>query len=155
MWWAPYTLASCRWGLFALLLVGCNGSNSGGGGGGGTGPAPGPSSSLRLQPVATSTVFNSPLFVTAPVGNPNESRLFVVEQGGLIRIVDAMTGAFIGNFLDISARVLSGGERGLLGMAFHPDYATNGFFYVYYTARATGAIADGDIVIARYQTNPP
>lgn len=156
MSWTPRTLASSCFGLLALCLLACSGNNGGGaGGGGGTGPAPGPSNNLTLQPVATSTVFSSPVFLTAPAGNSSETRLFIVEQGGLIRIVDALGGALIGTFLDISARVLSGGERGLLGMAFDPNYATNGLFYVYYTAKATGAIADGDIVISRYQANPP
>src|SRR4029078_8403821 len=141
--------------LLSLLLLGACGGGDSGGGGGGTGPAPGLSNSLTLQPVATSTVFSSPLFLTAPIGNSSETRLFIVEQGGLIRIVDVSSGALIGTYLDLSSRVLSGGERGLLGMAFDPDYATNGFFYVYYTSRATGAIAAGDIVIARYQANPP
>ena len=131
-----------RMGVLAcsLLVVACSGSD-GGGGGGGTGPSPGPSNSLTLQPVAASTVFSSPLFLTAPTGNQSENRLFIVEQGGLIRIVDAASGALLSTFLDVSSRVLSGGERGLLGMAFDPDYTTNGLFYVYYTARATGAIA--------------
>jgi len=151
---ASRKLLSLCFVLCGLFLVACSGDN-GGGIGGGAGPAPGPSNSLTLQPVATSTVFSSPLFLTAPIGNSSETRLFIVEQGGLIRIVDVSSGALIGTFLDLSSRVLSGGERGLLGMAFDPDYATNGFFYVYYTAKATGAIAAGDIVIARYQANPP
>jgi hypothetical protein len=153
MWLTPRTVASSCFGLLALLLVACDGSN--GVGGSGTVPPPANSNALTLQPVATSVVFNSPVFLTAPTGNPNENRLFIVEQGGLIRIVDSLSGSFIATFLDVTARVLSGGERGLLGMAFDPNYATNGFFYVYYTAKATGAIADGDIVIARYQANPP
>ena len=154
LWWASRIILSSWFGLcLIIILVACDGGS--GGGGGGTGPPPGPSNSLRLQAVATSTVFSSPLFLTAPIGNSSETRLFIVEQGGLIRIVDASSGALISTFLDLSSRVLSGGERGLLGMAFDPDYATNGLFYVYYTARATGAIADGDIVIARYQANPP
>ena len=150
----PWT-ASRFIGLLSLLLLGACGGGDSGGGGGGTGPAPGPSNSLTLQPVATSTVFSSPLFLTAPIGNTSETRLFIVEQAGLIRIVDSLSGALIGTFLDLTSRVLSGGERGLLGMAFDPDYATNGFLYVYYTGRANGVIADGDIVIARYQANPP
>ena len=153
-WPVPRILATLFFGLWALVAA-CHGDDSGGGGGGGTGPPPGPSNSLGLQAVATSTAFSSPLFLTAPIGNPSENRLFIVEQAGLIRIVDSLSGALIGTFLDVSSRVLSGGERGLLGMAFDPDYATNGLFYIYYTARATGAIADGDIVIARYQANPP
>jgi glucose/arabinose dehydrogenase len=59
-------------------------------------------------------------------------------------------------FLDITGRVQAGGERGLLSVAFHPQYATNRFFYVYYTTRASGSLAAGDIVIERYTatTNP-
>jgi hypothetical protein len=70
------------------------------------------------------TGFDRPLFLTSP---PGDSRLFVVEQGGLIRIVGG------GTFLDVSALASDGGERGLLGLAFHPDYVTNGLFYVNYT----------------------
>jgi hypothetical protein len=66
---------------------------------------------------------------------PGETRrLFVVEQAGRIRIV--RDGAVVGTpFLDIVSRVGSGGERGLLGLAFHPQYAQNGRFYVNYTDR--------------------
>jgi glucose/arabinose dehydrogenase len=83
---------------------------------------------------------SNPLLLTAPVSDP---RLFIVEQPGRIRIVEN------GNlrptpFLDLSGEISSGGERGLLGLAFHPSYASNGFFYVYFTA------PNGDITINRY-----
>jgi glucose/arabinose dehydrogenase len=72
---------------------------------------------------------SNPLYVTAPAG---DSRLFVVEQGGRIRIVK--NGQLLQTpFLDISSRVSSGGERGLLSVAFHPSYAANGFFFVNFT----------------------
>ena len=81
--------------------------------------------------------FSEPIYVT----HAGDSRLFVVEQRGLIKIVGG------GIFLDLSALVSqSGFERGLLGLAFHPDYASNGRFYVNYT-RAS----DGDTVIAEYR----
>jgi glucose/arabinose dehydrogenase len=80
------------------------------------------STTLSLEVIATG--FDRPLFLTSP---PGDSRLFVVEQGGLIRIVGG------GTFLDVSALASDGGERGLLGLAFHPDYVTNGLFYVNYT----------------------
>lgn len=76
--------------------------------------------------------FDAPLFATAPPGD--ERRLFVVEQGGTIRVVrdgERRPGAF----LDISGRVRAGGEQGLLGLAFAPDYAASGRFYVYFTRR--------------------
>jgi len=70
-------------------------------------------------------------------------RVFVVEQAGRIRVAGGGAAASA-PFLDISAIVRSGGERGLLSVAFHPEYARNGFFYVNYTDR------DGDTVVARY-----
>ena len=61
--------------------------------------------------------------------------LYVVEQGGVIRVfVNDPDVTEASSFLDIDARVSSGGETGLLGLAFHPDYAENGLFYVSYTA---------------------
>lgn len=86
------------------------------------------SGSLHLVPVAGS--YASPLYVTAPVADT--ARLFVVEQAGTIRIVQHGQ-ALATPFLDITGRVGSGGERGLLSMAFHPSYSSNGFFYVNYT----------------------
>ena len=68
---------------------------------------------------------------------------------------------FLGTFLDIKedpyARVLCCGERGLLGLAFHPNYAVNRYFYVYYTAKANSGLGleDGDLVIARYRAPTP
>src|SRR5207248_3873999 len=74
--------------------------------------------------------FSSPVYVTAPPGDA--SRLFVVEQGGRIRLIRAGH-TLIRPFLDIAGDVESGGERGLLSMAFPPDYARSGLFYVYFT----------------------
>jgi glucose/arabinose dehydrogenase len=96
--------------------------------------------------VTAAAVLLSPVFLTAPPGDLN--RFFVVEQGGLIRILDALSGAPRGTpFLDVSGLITSGGEQGLLGMAFDPDFGpplSNGRFYIYYTN------TNGDIVIARY-----
>jgi glucose/arabinose dehydrogenase len=71
-------------------------------------------------------------------------RLFVVQQGGEIRVVE--NGALLPTpFLDISGRVSSGGEQGLLSMAFPPNYASKGYFYVNYTD------INGDTVVSRYR----
>jgi glucose/arabinose dehydrogenase len=81
-----------------------------------------------------------------PVGiyHCNDNRLFVLEQSqGDIEIIDT-NGVYIGKFLDLTSLISTGGERGLLGMAFHPDYLSNGYFYVNYTNLA------GNTVIARY-----
>jgi glucose/arabinose dehydrogenase len=85
---------------------------------------------------------------TSPVGitnaNDGSGRVFVVEQGGRIRVIK--NGAALTTpFLDISARISSGGERGLLGLAFAPDYARRGHFYVDYTNPA------GNTVISRFR----
>lgn len=72
---------------------------------------------------------SQPLFATAPPGDP---RLFVVEQTGAIRII-ADGEVRDEPFLDLSGSISSGGERGLLGLAFHPDYASNGRFFVNFT----------------------
>lgn len=110
------------------------------------GPLP-PGLTLKVDPFIT-TGLSAPVFLAQPL---DDGRIFVVEQGGRIRVV--LNGVLQTTpFLDITSKVLSGGERGLLSVAFHPQYATNRFFYVYYTTRASGALAAGDIVIERYTT---
>ncbi|TKS58105.1 MAG: hypothetical protein EWM72_03219 [Nitrospira sp.] len=98
--------------------------------------------SLALQLVTAN--LTSPVFLTAAPGDG--TRLFMVEQGGTIRIFDVVTGALLATpFLDIAGLITSGGEEGLLGMAFDPNYGANGRVYVFYTN------TNGDEVIARYQ----
>jgi len=111
-------------------------------------PAPGqqPPAGIVLARQQVSTGLSSPLFVTAPPGDT--SRLFVVEQTGTIRVINRANNAIIGTFLDISGLIVCCGERGLLGMAFDPNYATNGRFYVSYTAQPNGRS-----VIARYRVS--
>jgi glucose/arabinose dehydrogenase len=100
----------------------------------------------RYQWVKVASDFDSPIFLT----HAGDERIFVAEQGGLIWIIE--NGAVLPDpFLDISNLlsddVFEGGytERGLLGLAFHPDYSENGQFFVSYTD------VNGDSVIARYQ----
>ena len=89
----------------------------------------------------TATGFDRALLITAPSG---DDRLFVVEQGGKIRIVRLDGTVASRPFLDVSSLVSGGGEQGLLGLAFHPRYATNGRFFVDYTNRA------GSTVVAEF-----
>jgi hypothetical protein len=85
--------------------------------------------------------FRLPVHLTAPPHD--DGRLFVTEQAGTIRIVKS--GRTVPRpFLDIRERVRSGGERGLLSVAFHPDYASNRRFFVYYTDNT------GDLVISEF-----
>jgi len=92
-------------------------------------PAAAPSArrGVRLKKVAD---FSSPVYVTAPSGD--RDRQFVVEQEGRVLVVRG--GRKLGTpFLDIRDQVTAGGEQGLLSLAFPPDYADSGLFYVYYT----------------------
>src|SRR4051794_41049951 len=85
--------------------------------------------------------FESPVEVVSPPADAG--RLFVVEQGGRIRVI--RKGRTLGQpFLDLSGKISSGGERGLLSLAFHPNYAQNHLFYVYYTDH------QGDITVEQY-----
>src|SRR3954471_11257341 len=123
----------------ALLFgAGCHSDSTGPGDGG---PLP-PGLTLKLDPFITAGL-TSPVFLTQPL---NDGRIFVVEQPGRIRVIrDGVLQTT--PFLDITSRVLFGGERGLLSVAFHPNYATNHFFYVYFTTQT-----NGDIRIERFTT---
>lgn len=102
---------------------------------------------LALEPWITGV--GSPM--TVRHANDGSGRLFVVDRYGRIRIrpPGAATNVLPGSFLDISSGAPHGfsmpGEGGFLGLAFHPDYASNRYFYVHYTS------ADGDATVVRYQ----
>lgn len=107
-----------------------------------------PSMTPAALPALQLTSFVSGL--VSPIGmesaRDGSGRLFVLEQAGRIRII--RSGAVVATpFLDITAKVASGGELGLLGLAFHPAYASNRKFYVDYTRQA-GAL--WETVIAEY-----
>jgi glucose/arabinose dehydrogenase len=101
---------------------------------------PSASAAPRLVPVLSG--LSAPVFVTQAPGEPK--RLYVVEQTGRVRTV--VGGRVTGTFLDVRSRVDYGGEQGLLGLAFPPDYTRSRAIYVNYTARG-----DGTTVIARYR----
>lgn len=94
-------------------------------------PPPPATGEVRLETVASGLA--TPVFLTAPPGDA--SRLFVVEKRGTVRIIRGGT-VVAAPFLDLSGTVSGGSEQGLLGLAFHPEYATNGVFVVNYTDRA-------------------
>jgi glucose/arabinose dehydrogenase len=140
-------------GIAAILALGCGGSDR-------ATARPTATSTATAAPAATATAtatavaakpglrlkrigtFDDPVYVTAPPGD--RKRIFVVEQGGRVWIVRG--GKRLARpFLDISGRISSGGERGLLSLAFAPDYRSSGRFYVYFTA------PNGDIRIVQYR----
>lgn len=96
---------------------------------------------INYQPVITG--------LTQPVDIVNagdgSNRIFVVEQGGVIKVFNSSY-TLLGNFLTVSG-IATGGEQGLLSLAFHPNYETNGFFWVYYTNGA------GDLEVSRYKVS--
>lgn len=85
-----------------------------------------------LQAVRVTSGLSQPVFATHAPGQPN--LLYIVEQGGVIQALN-LTTQQRSVFLDISDRVQSGGEEGLLGLTFDHDYPTTGRLYVYYTAK--------------------
>jgi glucose/arabinose dehydrogenase len=102
----------------------------------------------HAAPVTLVTVgdFATPVYVTAPLGDT--ARVFVVEKGGTIQVLD---GAVRATFLDITSKVDStDNERGLLSMAFALDYSTSGLFYVYYTAKSPV----GQVTIEEHRVDP-
>src|SRR4051812_13051467 len=99
--------------------------------------------SIRLVPVTSG--LDAPLFLTS--ARDGSRRLFVLERSGRVRLVEG--GKLAARpFLDLTGRVLAGGEQGLLGLAFHPGYRTNGRFFVDYTRRP-----DGATVVAEYRAS--
>jgi len=89
---------------------------------------------------------SEPLFVVSPPGDTG--RLFIVEKNGLIRILDLDSGQVLPTpFIDLSDEIVTNGEMGLLGLAFHPDFADNGIFYVHISN------PNRDAEIRRYQVS--
>lgn len=101
------------------------------------------SQTIDLQSFATG--FSEPVAIAHPA---NDTRLFVVEQSGKIKILNPNGTTNAIPFLDVTSIITSSGnEQGLLGLAFSPDYATNGYFFINYTR------TNGDTVIARYSVS--
>ncbi|HEU5055297.1 MAG TPA: PQQ-dependent sugar dehydrogenase [Kofleriaceae bacterium] len=149
--------------MLGVFLIACGGDDDGGGGGGDGGggddgglpdlpdadpscagaPAP-----TRVPVVTLDGAEPRPIFLTAPAG---DDRLFIIEQElARIRIVDAAGELLPTPFLDLSDTVGNNGSyTGLLGLAFHPDYAANGRFFVTYTDSLGGSGAM-DLALAEY-----
>lgn len=124
--------------VFLFALAACGGSGSS------VVSPPAADPSLLFTPVA----FDIAAPTTITHADDGSGRMFLVEQPGTIRIL--RDGAVLPTaFLDISARLVFGGERGLLGLAFPPDFVTKGYFYLNYTR-----IADGATVVSRFFVSP-
>ena len=105
-----------------------------------------PIASAQLEVTRLASGLNQPIYLTSAPGD--NDRLFVVEKGGDIEIIDRITGDRNStSFLDVSSDISTNSERGLLGLAFHPEYQTNGLFYVNLTNRT------GTSEIRQYQVS--
>lgn len=98
----------------------------------------------QLQLTQVTTNLTNPV----DIAHCGDNRLFVVEQPGYIRVLDSTYKILAPPFLAINTRITSGGERGLLGLAFHPKYAQNGWFFVNYTDR------NGHTQVSRFSVRP-
>ena len=118
----------------SLLVWSC------GNGGSTTQPPPPPPPPATFELVQVASGFSAPLDIEQP--NDNSGRLFVVEQGGHIQIILSNGTRAASPFLDVTGRAgfTSGGETGLLGLAFHPSYKTNRRFFVNYTRNNAGQL---------------
>ncbi|WP_338662297.1 PQQ-dependent sugar dehydrogenase [Pararoseomonas sp. SCSIO 73927] len=111
----------------------------------GHGPLAAPAAAPVFTTIATG--LGPAVFATAAPGDAGQ--LYVLDRTGVIRVVDTATGAVRATpFLDMSAEVSTAGEQGLLGMAFHPDFGTNGRFYVFFSRR------DGESQVREYTIDP-
>jgi glucose/arabinose dehydrogenase len=137
--------------MAANLIIGNDGANSLTGTGGndviyGFNPDGPQSKVTSSEATRVATGLNQPLFAGAPPGDTG--RLFIVEKEGLIKILDLHTGQVLATpFADLTAQVATDGEEGLLGLAFDPDFAQNGFFYVDLVN------ANGDTEMRRYHVS--
>jgi glucose/arabinose dehydrogenase len=123
--------------MMLLVLAGCGGRS-----------AP-PVPDLAVELIASG--LTNPVFVTAAHGD--NSRLFVLEQTGMVRVVELATRTVREQpFLDLSDEIEMGHEQGLLGLAFHPKFAENGTFYVNFIAPG-GAADEGVTVVRQYRVS--
>ena len=140
--WNRRACAAILCGVTMISAAGCGGGTS-------NQMPPPPPPTLQVELVSVASGFTNPLDIQQ--AGDASGRLFVVEQGGRIKIIQ--NGSVLGTpYLDISSLIVSGGEEGLLGLAFHPSFTTNGCFYVNYTTtRLTGNL---QTVIAEYRATP-
>ncbi|MEN1727145.1 MAG: PQQ-dependent sugar dehydrogenase [Pseudomonadota bacterium] len=109
-------------------------------------------SDVTLEDAFGGANFNGPVAVRH--AGDGSGRKFVVELDGIIRVVDASDNVLATPFLNATSITNASGERGLLGLAFHPNYAINGLLYVNYTdTEPSNGIPTGDTVIAEFQVS--
>ena len=122
-------------------------------------PATPPTIGYTFTNAFPTITFTNPLVITAPPGETN--RLFIVEKKGRIVVITNLAAPTRSIFMDISSSssviyagdTPVGGEEGLLGLAFHPGYATNGYFYVFYTGNAQTSGSGRHDILSRFKVS--
>jgi glucose/arabinose dehydrogenase len=105
---------------------------------------------IQLIPVANG--LSSPVYVTSARDGSN--RLFIVEQTGSVKVLTPGAAAPLQTpFLNIASKIVAGGEQGLLGLAFHPQYTSNGRFFVNYTRKPDGATVVSEFKVSAGDPN--
>ena len=103
---------------------------------------------VSFQEIATG--LSNPVFITN--AGDGSGRIFIIEQGGYIRILK--NGSLLATpFLDVHTIIKSGGEQGLLALAFHPSYSTNGIFFIAYTAPRNGDATGSNLVLEKFSVS--
>ncbi|HXF11159.1 MAG TPA: PQQ-dependent sugar dehydrogenase [Desulfuromonadaceae bacterium] len=105
-----------------------------------------------------SLTFDNPIAIVTPPGETN--RVFILQKNGVIIVITNLASPTKTTFMDIASKVTfsdsntgGSGEQGLLGLAFHPGYKTNRFFYVFYTGQSSEGTSGLHDIVERYQTS--
>ena len=108
-----------------------------------------PGGTFKTEPAFEGLSFDRPVALVTPPGE--SQRLFVVEQRGRISVIPSLNDSSKETFLDLFEVTSFEGESGLLGLAFHPEYAANGWFYVFYSRREAGQLMQR---VSRFSVDP-
>ncbi len=110
------------------------------------------SQSYQVEDAFGGLAFNLPMSIRVPPGETN--RLFVSERAGQIVVVTNLATLGTSTFFDLSSVIATDGEGGLISFAFHPDYANNGYFYVYYSLMTSTSLGNGfHLRLSRFQVS--
>jgi glucose/arabinose dehydrogenase/mono/diheme cytochrome c family protein len=116
-----------------------------------------PQFGYMFEPAFPGPTFSAPIALTAPPGETN--RLFVLERAGRLTVITNLAAPNRTVVMDISSRVTAGCEEGLLGVALHPGFATNGYFFLFYSTTATTPVPGGTNSlhqrVSRFQMTTP
>jgi glucose/arabinose dehydrogenase len=116
-------------------------------------PASLPTFGIAISNAFPGVVFTNPICIATAPGETN--RLFILERAGRVTVITNLAAPTRHQFMDISSRVITGGEEGLLGIAFHPNYSDNRYFYLFYSLTTTTAAGTGRHQrISRFETSP-